>query len=112
MARDIGIFVIIRVLPLLVPLIIIPPIYPAFFEHVPFLLCGGDGGEVHTVRDVTHPEPGETAVSFDYYCLSDAGELTVVRWYRVFAAFLVVGVAIAALVQVVDSVRRAVKQAR
>lgn len=57
-------------------------------------------------------ELGETSVSFDYYCLSDAGELTVVRWYRVFPAFLVVGVAIAALVQVVDSVRRVVKQAR
>lgn len=112
MVRDIVIFVVMRVLPVLVPLLILHLIYPAFFEHVPFLLCGGDGGEVHTVREVTHPVPGETAVSFDYYCLNDAGELTVVRWYRVFAAFLVVGVAIAALVQVADSVRRTVKKGR
>ena len=45
-------------------LIILYPIYPAFFEHVPFLLCGGDGGGSYG-QDVTHRDR-ETAVSFDY----------------------------------------------
>lgn len=112
MLRSIVVPVLVRLFPVLVAMLVFLAVYPAFFDLAPFLLCGFDGADVHVVRQVTNPEPGETSVSFDYYCFGEDGGLSVVRWYRILPGYLLVAVVVAALWQLADAVRGKVTQDR